>query len=164
MSGKADEFLIEKLIRQTQTGHESAVCQLREYLESGVRWYLKRNAAETSVETDTRQVIDTVILGVRNHQVASIGDLATLTRLSAQTSAAKSDGARSKTKSVDRRKVEDMKTALHELEQGEREVLVRYFEGQSPERICADLKMTSSALNALRARVRSRCAELASHP
>jgi hypothetical protein len=157
-----DECLVEQLIGQIQAGHESAACQLREFLARGVRWYLKRNGAKTDMETGTRQVLDTVLQGIREYRVANMAELTSLTRSTVVSIADQPRAVSRKEIPVDRQSVESMKRALQELDSFERDALVRYFEGQPSDRICADLAISDTFFDALRVRVRRRCAELRS--
>jgi hypothetical protein len=157
-----DECLVEQLIGQIQAGHESAACQLREFLARGVLWYLKRNGAKTDMETGTRQVLDTVLQGIREYRVANMAELTSLTRSTVVSIADQPRAVSRKEIPVDRQSVESMKRALQELDSFERDALVRYFEGQPSDRICADLAISDTFFDALRVRVRRRCAELRS--
>lgn len=159
---KNDEYLIEQLIQQAQAGHESAACQIREFLARGVRWYLRRNAPEASTELDTRRVLDSVIDAVKDSQITNLVELASFTRKSARLFIIKDVAARRKTTLLDARDVQRMKQALTELHPDDREALIRYFEGQSPKRVCADLGMSESTLTVLRSQLRMRYAELRS--
>jgi hypothetical protein len=157
-----DECLVEQLISQIQAGHESAACQLREFLARGVRWYLKRGGAKMGIEAGTRQVLDKVLQGIRDYRVANMAELTSLTRSEVIAIANQPRAASRKEIPVDRQSVESMKRALQELDSFERDALVRYFEGQPSDGICADLGIDVTFLEALRVRVRSRCAELRS--
>jgi hypothetical protein len=157
-----DEGLVEQLISQIQAGHESAACQLREFLARGVRWFLKRSGAKMGMEAGTRQVLDTVLQGIRDYRVANMAELTSLTRSAVMAIAGQPRAASRQEIPVDRQSVEHMKRALQELDSFERDALIRYFEGQPADRICADLGITDTFLDALRARVRSRCADFRS--
>jgi hypothetical protein len=156
VSGENDGYLVEQLIVQIQAGHESAACQLREFLGRGVRWFLGRNGDEASVEENSRQVLDAVIQAVKDCQVGTAAELTSFTRTSAKAFAGNGTSARQKTPPIDLEQVECIKHALQGLSARERDALVRYFEGQHPERICADLGMSESAFDALRFQVRTR--------
>jgi hypothetical protein len=155
------EVLIEELIHQIRAGHPSAACQLREFLARGVRWYLNRKALDTSIEAGTRGVLDAVISAIEDGRVADLADLTSLTRILAQECAGKVASPQRRERPVERRNVETMKQALAELSWWEKDALLRYFEGQQPERICADLHISSTSLKHLRLRLQTRCGELA---
>ena len=157
-----DEYLIEQLIRQIQTGHESAAAQLREFMARGVRWYLRRNARDLSIEESAEQVLDALIQAIKDYQVTNLATLTSFTRTSVRAFSPNPSATRVKAGSIDSAGVESVKQALCEFSAGEREALVRYFEGQPPERISADLGIGDQALSALRSRLRTRCDELTS--
>lgn len=157
-----DEYLIEQLIGQIQAGHESAVCQLREFLGRGVRWYLNRNASVSNLEASTGRVLDKVVLAIRANRVSNLAELATFTRQSARQVGGAAPEALMGVP-VPCRSVGHMKTALYELDGAERDALLRYFDGHDPERICADLQLSEGAVDRLRGRIRARYASLCTH-
>jgi hypothetical protein len=158
-----DEYLIEELIRQIQAGHESAACQLREFMARGVRWYLRRNARDEKLDEAANQVLDRLIFAIKKNEVNNLSALTAFTRNAVRVFTAAPSVTGAHLVPADPARVANAKRALYEFNEPEREALVRYFEGQLPSRICADLGMTDEALSALRGRLRARCSELGSN-
>lgn len=145
---------LDELIRQVQAGCKVAAGVLEKSVRAGLRWYFTRHPRIQGMDDHISSLTGAVMEAVASGQLCSACELSAFTRTQALR-ALTALGAPALAGEPSRPEVKRMKEALAQLPPRQREAMTRYYEGQSAERICADLDLASSELMLLKEQLRS---------
>jgi len=165
LARRGPENGLAEVVRRIRDHDSSGIDDLYRAFSSGLRFLIRRHLDAMQVEDCLRAALADLVRAIEAREpepdrvIALVRQIAAgnISRRTPAPEPGAASGAREQAEETDRQD-DAMGDILDSLSGQEREILRRFYVLRQPEsRICADLRLSESELQALKARVRARC-------